>query len=214
MSVGIAERFDDPNEQLQSAMENALANTRCAMPGIIQSFDPQKQTASVQPALTEKIKIGNEEPHTENLPLLSDVPVQFPRAGGYCITLPVKAGDECLLIFGDMCIDGWWQSGGIQDQVERRRHDLSDAMALVGITSVPRVVPGYSPDTIQIRSDDGGTYIEIDKPNINILADTVTITGKLVVTEEATIHGIAFTPHQHSNVMPGGGLSGPPVGGG
>jgi hypothetical protein len=86
----------------------------------------------------------------------------FPRAGGYAITLPVKKGDECLLVFADMCIDGWWQSGGIQDQIETRRHDLSDAIAIMGVTSQPKKLDGYHPDNIQLRTDDGSVVIEID----------------------------------------------------
>ncbi|MFW8450019.1 Gp138 family membrane-puncturing spike protein, partial [Klebsiella pneumoniae] len=62
-----------------------------------------------------------------NLPLLVDVPVVFPRGGGCTLTFPVKPGDECLVIFADRCIDFWWQSGGIQEPVDERMHDLSDA---------------------------------------------------------------------------------------
>lgn len=170
MSVGIKERLDTPEEQQRSATENQLANMRVAMPGIIISFDPDKQTASVQPAITENIQIEDKPTEAMELPILSDVPVCFPRAGGYCITFPVKKGDECLLVFADMCIDGWWQSGGVQDQMETRRHDLSDAFALIGVTSVPRAVKGYSSDSVMLRNEDGDTYVEIRNNKITITA--------------------------------------------
>jgi hypothetical protein len=121
------------------------------------------QTASVQPAITENIQIGEEDAKPVKLPLLTDVPIYFPRANGYCITLPIAKGDECLLVFADMCLDGWWQSGGVQDQMETRRHDLSDAIAIVGITSQPRKVTAYDPGKLQIRTDDQGVITEIDK---------------------------------------------------
>lgn len=194
MSVGIKERLDTPEEQQRSATENQLANMRVAMPGIIISFDPDKQTASVQPAITENIQIEDKPTESMELPILSDVLVCFPRAGGYCITFPVKKGDECLLVFADMCIDGWWQSGGVQDQMETRRHDLSDAFAFVGVTSVPRTVKGYSSDSVMLRNEDGDTYVEINDGkditvkaavNVNIIASAdvnIKASGNMTLT--------------------------------
>ena len=47
------------------------------------------------------------------LPILPDVPVMFFGGGGMTITAPIKPGDECLVIFADRCIDGWWWLGGV-----------------------------------------------------------------------------------------------------
>jgi hypothetical protein len=163
MAMGITERLDTPEEEQRAALFSAAAQMRVAIPGIIDSFDPVKQTASVQPAITENIQVGEDDAKPTKLPLLTDVPVCFPRANGYCITLPITKGDECLLVFADMCIDGWWQSGEVQDQMETRRHDLSDAIAILGITSQPRKVEAYDPDKLQIRTDDQNVIIEIDK---------------------------------------------------
>jgi hypothetical protein len=180
MAQGILERFDSPEEESRLGMDNAAAKLRVAMPGIIQSFNPANQTATVQPAVTENIRLGQGEAKPTNLPLLTDVPAVFPRAGGYCLTFPVKAGDECLLVFSDMCIDGWWQSGGVQDQVETRRHDLSDAQAILGITSVPKAVKGYSDNSLMLRNDDKDSFFQIldGGKTINITgAENINITG-------------------------------------
>jgi len=212
--IGIAERMDDPNEQQKAAIENEMAQMHVAIPGIIESFDAASQTASVQPAIMEDVKIGADDTKPTNLPLLTQVPVQFPRAGGYSITFPVQKGDECLVVFGDSCIDGWWQSGGVQQQMETRRHDLSDAMAILGITSTGKVIgktgAAFSTGSMQIRSDDGGTYIELAGENINIKATKVTIDGELEVTGETIISGIAFTPHVHGGIVSGGDKTAPP----
>ena len=208
---------------------------RVAMPGIIKSFDEQKQTATVQPAVTENIKIGNKPPEPKELPILQDVPVHYLRAGKFSITIPVKEGDECLVVFGDSCIDGWWQSGGVQDQMETRRHDLSDAFAIVGTSSVPKALKEYSTDSIRIRNEDNDTFIDLKEElitveskqdinvkaegNIDIKAQQINITanlidvdcpmtifhGEIIVDVEATIGGIAFTPHTHGGVEVGGG---------
>jgi len=144
-----------------------------AIPGIIQEFNTENQTATVQPTIKEQIN-GS----WIQLPLLLDVPVQFPRAGGYSVTFPVKRGDECIVIFNDMCIDSWWQSGDVQTQLEKRRHDLSDAVAILGITSVPKAIRDFSTESMQIRNDTADTVINIKDGEITIKAGTVNIGSK------------------------------------
>lgn len=180
MSQGISERLHSEEEQQRASAFNNAAQLRVAIPGIVESFDAARQTVSVQPALTENIQIGEEAAKATALPILTDIPIYFPRAGGYSITLPVKKGDECLLVFADMCIDGWWQSGGVQDQMETRRHDLSDAFALIGFTSQPRVVSGYSSENLQIRTDDRNIICELDKVSgaVNIVTANL-LTAKI-----------------------------------
>lgn len=163
MAQGITERLYSEEEQQRAAAFNNSAQLRVAIPGIVESFDAEKQTVSVQPAITENIQTGEAAVKATQLPILTDIPICFLRAGGYCITLPVKKGDECLLVFADMCIDGWWQSGGVQDQMETRRHDLSDAFAIIGTTSQPRKVTGYSSEKMQIRAENGNVVFELDK---------------------------------------------------
>jgi hypothetical protein len=170
MEWNVQEILGDEQEEQRLAMENHTNKIRVAIPGIIQNFNPETQTATVQPAIQEQI---NGE--SVSLPLLPDVPVQFPRAGGFCMTFPVKQGDECLVVFNDMCIDSWWQSGGVQTQLELRRHDLSDAVAILGITSVPNAVKDYSIDSMQIRSDDGVTIIDLKDGNITLKAQSFNI---------------------------------------
>ncbi len=174
-----------PSEERQGRLNERAAaiKTRVAIPGIIQSFDAAAQTVTVQPALREKIITDGDEVWTD-IPLLVDVPVALPRAGGYALTLPIRSGDECLVVFGDMCMDGWWQSGGVQNQVECRRHDLSDGFAIVGVWSQPRVLPNYSTGSAQLRNDDGSAYVEITGSTINIVGGVVNIKAGTVNINE------------------------------
>ncbi|QYD19253.1 translation initiation factor IF-2 [Klebsiella quasipneumoniae] len=149
---------EQADAQLAQAIMSAM---RVSMPGIIQSFDPDAVTAVVQPAIkgAEQDESGAEL--SVNLPLLVDVPVIFPRGGGCTLTFPVKAGDECLVIFADRCIDFWWQSGGIQEPVDERMHDLSDAFCIVGPQSQAKKIGGISTTAAQLRTDDGSAFIEV-----------------------------------------------------
>lgn len=149
---------EQADAQLAQAIMSAM---RVSIPGIIQSFDPDAVTAVVQPAIkgAEKDESGAEV--SVNLPLLVDVPVVFPRGGGCTLTFPVSEGDECLVIFADRCIDFWWQSGGVQEPVDGRMHDLSDAFCIVGPQSQAKKIGGISTTGAQLRTDDGSAFIEV-----------------------------------------------------
>ncbi|MDV1092518.1 Gp138 family membrane-puncturing spike protein [Raoultella ornithinolytica] len=149
---------EQADAQLAQAIMSAM---RVSIPGIIQSFDPDAVTAVVQPAIkgVEHDESGAES--SVSLPLLVDVPVVFPRGGGCTLTFPVKEGDECLVIFADRCIDFWWQSGGIQEPVDGRMHDLSDAFCLVGPQSQAKKISVISTTATQLRTDDGSAFIEV-----------------------------------------------------
>ena len=190
LGLSIGERIDDETECMRRAIENKADNLRVAMPGMIVDFDAELQTATVQPLIKEYVRGA-----WVSLPQLLDVPCFFPRAGGYSLTFPVRRGDECQILFNDMCIDAWWQSGGEQTQLETRRHDLSDAMCFLGITSVPRAVKDYSETSVVLRNEDNDAYIEIrDDKQVHIRSDTtclnnLTVKGNLRVEGDAHIEG-------------------------
>lgn len=172
MSVTLESQVGN-REHLDSVLAKAISSgLRVAMPGIIQSFDPQTVTCVVQPAVTGTKTDDSGSEQSAPLSLLTDVPVIFPRGGGVTMTFPIKAGDECLVIFSDRCIDFWWQSGGVQEPVDTRQHDLSDAFAIVGPQSQAQKISGISTSAAQMRSDDGSTYFELnpDTQTINIVA--------------------------------------------
>lgn len=178
--ITMPERMAQPEsskaEVMRRLRDTIGADIRIAEPGIIESFDASKQTVTVSIALKERTVIeGNVT--WEEIPTLVDVPVVLPRAGGYVVTMPIVAGDECLVIFGDKCMDAWWQSGGKQNPMELRRHDLSDGYAILGCWSQPRAISNYSTSTVQLRNESGAAYLEISGNNINIVGDVVTIIG-------------------------------------
>ncbi|HIA9522033.1 TPA: Gp138 family membrane-puncturing spike protein, partial [Klebsiella pneumoniae] len=137
-------------EQADAHLAQAIMSAmRVSIPGIIQSFDPEAVTAVIQPAIKGAEHDASGAEVSVNLPLLVDVPVIFPRGGGCTLTFPVKAGDECLVIFADRCIDFWWQSGGIQEPVDERMHDLSDAFCIVGPQSQAKKISGISTSAVE-----------------------------------------------------------------
>ncbi|AYZ20372.1 Gp138 family membrane-puncturing spike protein [Klebsiella sp. FDAARGOS_511] len=204
-------------EVLASERKVLSEQMRVAMPGIIQSFDPDAVTALVQPAIRYIERDNDGNTSTQDYPLLVDVPVVFPRGGGCTLTFPVKEGDECLVIFADRCIDFWWQSGGIQEPVDGRMHDLSDAFCIVGPQSQAKKISGISTTAAQLRTDDGAAFIELAAGGaVTITSPQITINGPLQVNGEITstgdqvAGGISQIGHTHGGVEPGGGSTGVP----
>ena len=81
------------------------------------SFDASSQTAVIQPA----VKLGS-----MTFPLLADVPVFMP------ISFEVNPGDACLVVFADIDIDAWFDTGLPEEPRSARKHSLSDGFAFVG----------------------------------------------------------------------------------
>ena len=122
-------------ETLDLLRRDVLRSLHCALPGIVETFDPETRTACIRPALRSKAPDGS----TVAYPLLRDVPVFFPGD----VLFAVNPGDECLLIFADTAIDGWFETGGAVLPPSDRQHALSDAFAFVGFRSKARqeVIP-------------------------------------------------------------------------
>lgn len=196
-------RYNLDEEVYHLLIDNVNNNLRVAIPGIIQSYNATTQTASVQLAIMEKINMSGNLTW-ENISTLVDVPIMFPRGGGFSITFPVTKGTECLVIFSDMCIDGFWQSGGVGNlQPDKRRHDLSDGLAIITGISQPNKLTNVSTANLQIRSDDGGTLVDIAKGSIGLTATNVAINSTNV-----TIAGKNFLSHTHSGVQSGESTTG------
>lgn len=154
-----------------------------ALPGVIQSFNPVAMTCEVQPGIKVNVRQQDGTIVSVALPMLVDCPVQFPSGGNCTLTFPVGQGDECLVVFASRCIDGWWQSGGVQEQAELRMHDLSDGFVLLGFRSQPRVLSGISASAAQLRTDDGQAFVEV---NAATHAINIQTTAPVNVTSSAS----------------------------
>lgn len=236
------ERFAGDEEALRTAFQGMRTGLWTCLPGIIQSFntdDPGNVTAVVQPAIQGVIQSPDGSYQAVNLPLLPDVPVVFPRGGGCTLTFPIQPGDECLVVFSSRCIDGWWQSGGVQLPMEPRMHDLSDGFAILGPQSKPNKIQNISTDSVQLRSDDGEAFVSINPQTHDVQITTsgdasvqadgkITLTGDVTITGNLSVNGdvrgdgsatfdgdvtgdgVSLRSHKHTLVKLGTDKSGPP----
>lgn len=161
MPIPLSSQISGDQQFMHAIQEAVNAGIRVALPGTILSFDADAVTCTVQPAINGYEPDADGKQNSVSISVLVDVPVVFPRGGGCTLTFPVKAGDECLLIFADRCIDFWWQNGGEQEPVSPRMHHLADAFAIIGPQSQAKKISGISTSAAQLRTDDGTAFVEV-----------------------------------------------------
>ena len=105
------------SSEREALKQEFFASLHCALPGTVVSFDAESRTAEIQPA----VKLGSIA-----YPVLSDVPVFMP------VPFDVSPGDACLVVFSDIDIDAWFDTGEAQEPRSGRKHSLSDGFAFVG----------------------------------------------------------------------------------
>ncbi|MGB8297058.1 MAG: Gp138 family membrane-puncturing spike protein, partial [Polyangia bacterium] len=123
---------------LQAFRREIFSSLRCAMPGIIQTFDPVTQTATIQVAM--QMTVGDQ---VKDYPLLVDCPVAILSGGTAYLTFPIQPGDTCLVLFCDRAIDAWFTTGNVLPPAQQRQHSLADGIALVGIRHLANALSNY-----------------------------------------------------------------------
>nr|DAT18297.1 MAG TPA: baseplate protein [Caudoviricetes sp.] len=190
--------------QALKASQNNLSNSlNCVRIGIIQKFYEENLTAEV--LIANKKLLGLNRDGSQ---ILQDYPPIYAKVC-YCNpfqTFPLTQGMECILLFADREIESWFINGGVNPLSYTRVHDKTDAIAIVGIRSLPNMINiltdclhlFYGNSSLQLKN----TETDINSNTINLSANTININGNLV------INGKPYTAHTHSN-----GNEGNPTGG-
>lgn len=193
---------------IQRAIDARLADLRVALPGRIESFDPETQLARVKPLIHETHETPGGEA-TAPLPIVSDVPVQFPGGGGFVVTFPVAAGDPCWLVFADRALDAWLQSGRDGEPVDLRRHALSDAVAILGVRSRAGALAEFDAGGARLGAE-GGVGVQVRSGEVHLgveaganAADAVALASKV----EAELARLADVLRMWVPVPTDGGLT-------
>ena len=221
MSTPLERADRDLEEYVRAAFDDLKAGLWTAMPGIVKSVDMAKQRCSVQISIKsiQKDEKGNFKQVA--LPLLQDVPLQFPGGGGAALTFPVKPGDETLVVFSSRSPDSWQQNGGENNApIDAATHSLSGGFALMGFRSDPKaqaLTGGAHADEVQLRSEDGQSSISL-RPGgaITIKNQDVTLalsSGGLDITGGYVKHNGRNIGHDHvhGEVRRGGANTGVPT---
>lgn len=107
----------------------------CVMIGQIESYSSTTNLASIK--ICFKKKLAALDP--VDYPVIHECPVFILSGGDSCITMPIDSGDECIVLFNDRNFDNWLLTGETSTPATTRCHDISDAIAIVGLRSKPNV---------------------------------------------------------------------------
>lgn len=167
-------------EALQAWFSNFSQSFNAIKVGLITGVNFSNQTVDVQ--ILNKMK-DESDPRVQKLrdyPLLQQVPFVVLGGGNGRLTFPIKVGDNCLLLFCDYEIDRWWDTGEALPATYDRRHNISDAFALIGVHSMADLIQGYSNYVrLQYSSSSGITIGE----KIELQNAETEATGKFTATE-------------------------------
>jgi len=174
----------------EAIMRNIATTLNCVKIGEIVSFDKTDQTATVRILHRMDQNYNTDMKETIEYPPLGKVPVVIMQGGGAHITYPIKAGDQCLIVFCDYMIDNWWVSGDVGASDFPRKHDLSDAIAIVGLNALPKAIQDYS-DYLHLQYNQNssiviGEQIDVNNANINLNGETA-VSENLTVLKSATV---------------------------
>ena len=190
----------DTNKSLSQILQSWFANfsqSFCAVKiGKITAVDFTNQTVDVQILHQKRDDTDPRVRKTISYPPLQQVPFVVLGGGNSHITFPIAVGDKCLLWFCDYEIDRWWDTGEPLPANYERWHNISDALALVGVHSMADIIEGYS-NYVELKySNDSkitvGTTIDIDNSKTNVSGD-MSVVGKINSAEMHPANGATGT---------------------
>lgn len=147
---------DTPLEHLLDVFgQGLLYGLRTSLPGKITAYDATKQKASVKPLIKDGHLAEDETRVVKSLPEVHGVPVMFLGPARARTTWPVAVDDLCLVFFTSSSIRRWLQSGGEVDPGDDRRHDINDAIALVGLHNFGDIPTSAPTDAYVVHCDTG-----------------------------------------------------------
>jgi hypothetical protein len=196
---------------LDDHSRGAMQGSFSALPGVINTYDAELTTATVEIMLRRVVNSVTGE--TADYPMLLDVPVFQLTGGDGGVNLPIAVGDPCLVLFADRDIDNWFATGSAQPPNTPRIHSMADGMAIVGFRPLTNAV--QRPDYAAVGVYKGGTQISIKNELVAIRNANKTLLGliqTLIADINTAIGSASITASgadpQGGTVSSTGGVSG------
>lgn len=141
---------------LRQIMDARLADVHTSMPGQVKAFDASAQTITAQPLLKHVFQDADGNELEESYPEIRNVPILYPRAGGFVVAWPLAVGDPVLILFSEWALGLYRETGKETHPADLSRHGFAGAMALpVGPAKASDTI-GETIDGLVIGYDGGG----------------------------------------------------------
>jgi len=127
----VTDRVTNPEIEnlIAAAIETAFDHVHISLPGIVQSYDASKQTATVKPAVRRPIQTEDDDIVYEEYEPITNVPVVFPGAASLSFHFALAKGDSVELVWQDFSIANWRRTGNVSDSGDTRKHGPSYPVA-------------------------------------------------------------------------------------
>jgi len=170
MGTGQASRSPDLAELIRNAIDYRLAEVHTSIPGRVEKINASNQTVDVKPLIKRQLAYPDGSEITESLPIIPRVPLQYPRAGRFFITWPIKAGDLVELVFTEASRDNFKAGSGNEVEPDDfRRFDLSDAYAMPGAYPESKAIRNFDADNLRLGVDGGATIVIKEDGNVSVI---------------------------------------------
>lgn len=168
---------------LEALKNNINYNLNCIKVATVDQFFPENLTASCR--VVNKRVLGLKEDGNQ---ILQDYPLIYAKVhylgwGDVGITYPIIQGMEGILLFNDRELETWFITGQSGNLAYDRCHNLSDAIFICGVHSLPNMI-NLVADCMNIFYKN--SYIQLLESSISINGD-ITQTGN--ITSSGTITG-------------------------
>ncbi len=143
----------DITELLKNTQYSTSSNINCIQIGKLEKVG-DNQTCEIALQLQRTVPDATEGTKVVDMPILVDCPYFVLSGGKSYINMPIKKGDYCIVLFNDTNIDLWWKNEQVGTPLTQRIHDLSDGIALVGISPETQART-FDGEKVQIIGDGG-----------------------------------------------------------
>jgi hypothetical protein len=153
-------------EKTEMLAENLLYKLHTSIPALISDVNLEKQTLSAEIA----VKFTVDDEREMSWPVLRNIPFFTLQNGSYSVTVPPKPGDACLLLFCERNADSFWANGKVSapTYAKTRRHDVNDAVALIGFTPTTKLIKDYAADAIEMRNTSRSSAVSVKTGEITV----------------------------------------------
>lgn len=172
-------------DALQFVFNQLLKTIFISIPGIIESYDPQKKRCRVKPAINILLTDGQTMPQSS----IINVPVIWPGGGGFTFISPLPAGTPVEIKFSQRGITRFKETF-LQEDPGNGIFDKEDAHVFPGYGALS-IAPATE-EGLSIQDEDGENYIFVENGNIEITSTvkvTINSPDTIINTDQGTING-------------------------
>jgi len=174
MRKDLAQTTPSLPETVRYLIDAKLVDLHTCMPAKVVFYNPATQTADVLPSIMTRYE---GEPVARPLPIIPNVPVVHAKTLLAHIHMPLSPGDDVVLVFSERSLDRWKSTGNIADPNDRRRHNLTDAFALVGGSGIPGSFSVTDPTAVEIVNGAASASVGLAKIESKIGTTKTTLTA-------------------------------------